>query len=372
MSAPLTPPDCDLRDFPRMMLDIIRLRASSFDKIRDDAAWRAGLNLWMSSWHQVPAGSLPNDEDELTSAAGLGRDVRSWRKVKEAALRGWVLADDGLLYHEVVAEIAIEAWLDKLGSRLSSDAGNAKRYGHEFDPARLYGEIRVAAEMLERLNLKSKALRKQHVLKSRKSPDGAPDLLPVGEPAGDPLGSQGNRSDQNGVKRKKDKPSSSAGEPAKPKADRRKPAVEIPEGFPDAEAIAEQQARAREKGANVDASYQAERFRNWAISKAQRYADWRAAWRNWMVKAIAEAPKTGGARPALEAVWSGPAEVRAAVRRSLEKPDYADSYLKHCHADEAAKELTTQNGVVADILRKQCGRALSDIGWRVLVKGRAA
>lgn len=372
MSLPLTPAECDLRDFPRMMLDITRLRASKFDTIRDDAAWRAGLNLWMSSWHQVPAGSLPTDDDELTKAAGLGRDVRSWRKVKALALRGWELADDGLLYHEVVAEIVLEAWLDKLGSRLSSDAGNAKRYGHEFDPAPLYADIRSAAAMLERLNRKSKALRKQHVMKSRKASADAPDGLPLGASVGVQPGSQGNRTDQNGVERKKDKPSSSAPDGAKGKASRRKPAVAIPADFPTSEAIAEQQAKARTAGANIDAAYEAERFRNWAQGKDQRFADWAAAWRNWMAKAIKDAPKASGAGPQIELVWDGPTEVREAVRASLERPEYADSYLKFCAATPAEKVVSTENGFVADLLRKQCGGALSRIGWRVLVKGRAA
>ena len=74
--TPLTPTRCDLRDFPRMMLDITRLRSSEFDTTLDDAAWRAGVNLWMSAWHQVPAASLQNDDASLAKAAGLGRDDR--------------------------------------------------------------------------------------------------------------------------------------------------------------------------------------------------------------------------------------------------------------------------------------------------------
>ena len=43
--------------------------------------------------------------------------------------------DDGRLYHPVVAEFALGAWLEKLARRLSSGAGNAKRWGQEFDSA---------------------------------------------------------------------------------------------------------------------------------------------------------------------------------------------------------------------------------------------
>ncbi|WP_292041104.1 MULTISPECIES: hypothetical protein, partial [unclassified Brevundimonas] len=81
-----------------------------------------------------------------------------------------------------------------------------------------------------------------------------------------------------------------AGQPAEPT--RRKPKRAIPDGFPTAEAIAEQQTKARSVGANLDVANQAERFRNWAISNDARYVDWAATWRNWCDRAIKNAPKT--------------------------------------------------------------------------------
>lgn len=189
--APLTPPGCDISDFPRMMLDIHRLRGSSFDATLNDSAWRAGLNLWMTAWHQVPAASLDQSEEELTKAAGLGRDLKTWRKVKDVALRGWRAADDGRIYHETLAELALEAWIDKLGQRLSSTAGNAKRHKLEFAPGPIYDDIRAAAEHLRVLNPRSRSLTKQLVLKAIAGGD---DLPPgdVGVPPGVPSGSQGN------------------------------------------------------------------------------------------------------------------------------------------------------------------------------------
>ena len=192
MTAPLTPSGCDISDFPRMMLDIHRLRGSGFDATLNDAAWRAGLNLWMTAWHQVPAASLDGSDEELTKAAGLGRDVKTWRKVSAVALRGWVRADDGRLYHETLAELALEAWIDKLGQRLSSTAGNAKRHKLEFEPAPIYADIRAAAECLAVLNPRSRSLSKQLVLKAV---SGLPPDLPPGEhsvPPGVLSGSQGN------------------------------------------------------------------------------------------------------------------------------------------------------------------------------------
>jgi hypothetical protein len=193
----LTPPDCDLRDFPRMMIDIQRLRGSGFDAITDDSAWRAGVNLWLTAWHQVPAASLDDDEASLAKAAGLGRDLRTWRKVQDLALKGWVRCQDGRLYHETIAEIALEAWIEKLGRRLSSGAGNANRYGREFDPAPVNADIAKAAELLTAINPKSKALSRQHVVKaSTGTPIGVPPG-PKKPPAGSPPGSQEKRREGN-------------------------------------------------------------------------------------------------------------------------------------------------------------------------------
>lgn len=191
-TEPLTPACCDLSDFPRMMLDIRRLRGSSFDATLNDAAWRAGLNLWMTAWHQIPAGSLEDTEAELTKAAGLGRDVKTWRKLRADALRGWVKCSDGLLYHETIAEIALEAWIDKLGQRLSSGAGNAKRHGIDFDPAPIVDDVKVAAEMLARLNPKSRHMSKSHVVRALAGLPPGETKPPTGKPARTPVRSQGN------------------------------------------------------------------------------------------------------------------------------------------------------------------------------------
>ena len=114
---PMTSPDCDLRDFPFMPLDITRLFNSEFHARANDAEWRAGLTLWLKSFHQVPAGSIPDDEVSLTRLAELGRDVKTWRKVKEIALYGWVKCSDGRLYHPVVVEKVNEAWDGKRKQR---------------------------------------------------------------------------------------------------------------------------------------------------------------------------------------------------------------------------------------------------------------
>ncbi|WP_454703435.1 DUF1376 domain-containing protein [Achromobacter pestifer] len=125
MPAPLTPADCDLRDFAFMPLDVARLRDSDLAIQVGAEEFRAAVLLWCAAWHQVPAASLPDDDKALAALAGYGRVVAEWRKHREGALYGWVKCDDGRLYHPVVAEKARDAWqakhkhaYDKLSDRV--------------------------------------------------------------------------------------------------------------------------------------------------------------------------------------------------------------------------------------------------------------
>jgi hypothetical protein len=226
--APLTPADCDLSDFPRMMIDIRRLRTSAFDGIADDAAWRAGLNLWMSGFHSVPAAALDDDEGSLCKAAGLGRDVKMWRKIKTAAMRGWVLCSDGRWYHETVAEFVLEAWIGKLTQRLSSGAGNAKRHGTEFDPEPVRLAIVNAAALLTALNPASKTLPKASSHISRQAPVGT-GLGCRQEPDAAPTGSQ-ETGTGTGIKKQKEAPLRGP-EVSPPKT----VPIQIPEWMPEAQ-----------------------------------------------------------------------------------------------------------------------------------------
>lgn len=129
LPAPPIPADVDLRDFPFTPLFRARLFGSTFHARATDSEWRAGVTLWLKSWDQVPAGSLPDDEIALCRLAELGRDIRSWRKVKERALHGWVKCSDGRLYHAVVAESVLEAWARRRSASSKGKAGASKRWG---------------------------------------------------------------------------------------------------------------------------------------------------------------------------------------------------------------------------------------------------
>lgn len=108
---PMTPPDCDLRDFPAMLLDVVRLRDSELSAGESAEAFRAAVLSWCVSWHQLPAGSLPNDDAKLAYLLGYGRDLTTWRAARAAGgMHGWVLCSDGRLYHPFVAEKVMALW----------------------------------------------------------------------------------------------------------------------------------------------------------------------------------------------------------------------------------------------------------------------
>ena len=125
---PLTPAGCDLRNFREMPIDVPRLLGS--DLVHDEspeACWSAML-LWCVSWHEVPAGSIPDNDDWLAKRAGYwhkGKLDPTWHEVRKGALHGWIKCSDGRLYHPVLAEKVNVAWFskhrhahDKLGERI--------------------------------------------------------------------------------------------------------------------------------------------------------------------------------------------------------------------------------------------------------------
>lgn len=124
LPLPLTPPECDLRDYPWMPIDCTRLLTSETWMLGTDSERVAALTLWIKSWHQQPAGSLPDNDRML---AVLSDNARGWGKVREHAMRGWIKCSDGRLYHPVVCEKAAEAWALKLAQRARTEAARAAR-----------------------------------------------------------------------------------------------------------------------------------------------------------------------------------------------------------------------------------------------------
>lgn len=136
ITSPLTPPDCDLRDFAFMPLDVVRLRDSDLAATESAESFRSAVLLWCASWHQIPAASLPNDDRILANLAGFGRVIKEWIKIKQGALRGWVICSDGRLYHPVIAEKANEAFRRKLEQLWKTECARIKKHNqrHEKTP----------------------------------------------------------------------------------------------------------------------------------------------------------------------------------------------------------------------------------------------
>lgn len=110
-----------------MPLHVARLRDSDLAaEAHPEACWYAVM-LWSASWHQIPAGSLPDNETILARLCGLGRDLKTFRKHRADAMRGFVLCDDGRLYHPVVAEQALAAWESKRQQRWRSECARIKK-----------------------------------------------------------------------------------------------------------------------------------------------------------------------------------------------------------------------------------------------------
>jgi hypothetical protein len=125
---PLVGPGVDLRDFAFVPIYRARLFGSAFHAKANDAEWRAGMTLWLKSWDQRPAGSLPTDDVELCRLAEFGRDMDAWLSVKSRALHNWVECSDGRLYHPVVAEVVNTAWVRKRKASIKGMAGAAAKW----------------------------------------------------------------------------------------------------------------------------------------------------------------------------------------------------------------------------------------------------
>ncbi len=138
----------DLRAFAFMPLDLAELFNSDTWMLacRTPFAAAACINLWGRAWHQVPAGSLPDDEALLAVYAG----VPDWAAVRDIALRGFVKADDGRLYHKKLCAKVKNAWAERRSyadfcksQKKKSQKGHAKRWGNKKDLDHARGHART-------------------------------------------------------------------------------------------------------------------------------------------------------------------------------------------------------------------------------------
>lgn len=145
LAEPLTPPDCDLRSSGMvfMPLDVGRMMDSDQFAMATGEEFKAAMALYAKAWLQVPAASLPSDDRVLAHLAG-GYTPRRWRKVKDVAMRGWILCTDGRLYHPVIAEFAHDAW--EKSKHTISDTTPTRRVSSNAERQRRYRERQKMAK----------------------------------------------------------------------------------------------------------------------------------------------------------------------------------------------------------------------------------
>jgi hypothetical protein len=128
LPKPPIPAGVDLHDFSFTPVFRLQLFRSTFHAQASDAEWRAGVTLWLRSWDQIPAGSLPDNDVELCRLAELGRDQRTWKRLKQMALHGWYICSDSRLYHRVVAEGVMAAFVRRKAAAEKGKIGASRRW----------------------------------------------------------------------------------------------------------------------------------------------------------------------------------------------------------------------------------------------------
>lgn len=129
LPAPLSDETVDVSGIAGFILDTVKLLSSELVAISTGDEFKAAAMLWCRAWQQQPPGSLPDDERVLASFAGIGNDMKKWRKVGPMAMRGFIKCSDGRWYHPVLTADAKRAAKNRQQKR---DA-IAKRYTRDTD-----------------------------------------------------------------------------------------------------------------------------------------------------------------------------------------------------------------------------------------------
>jgi hypothetical protein len=254
---PLVPPGTDLSKFDWLPLNVEHLLASELVAIGTPEECWAALMLWCRAWQQIPAGSLPNDERVLASFSGAGK---RWSRVREIALRGFILCSDGRLYHRYLCTWVLRAQMKREATRKRVEAWRATR-DQERVVTRYNGVTEHdgnAVVTLEREREIEKEIERE---REKEKVDLDSDVVGV-------------RSPRRGARLQQD--------------------VELSPDW----AEAAQDARMRAALPDVDLATEFEKFRNYWLSKSGQNGtklDWKRTWVNWVLSA--SPPRNGGGTP---------------------------------------------------------------------------
>lgn len=239
----------DVQCLPYMPLQIERLRKSKAwlrCKRNPEIAFYM-VNLWMRAWHEIPAGSIEDDDDVLADAAMCSPE--KWELLKDDILHGWERRD-GRVWHSTVTEIATES------------AGKLRRNKTRTAAAREAREQQRQSSVTELVTA--------HVTDDV--------TVSVTEPEGKGREEKRIKETPDGVSKK---------HAVRLSADWQCPSEWIDEaveaGLSRPKALAE-----------------AERMKNWSLSNPKgAKLNWHAAWKNWYTDKLDQPKKTGTTKAAL-------------------------------------------------------------------------
>jgi uncharacterized protein YdaU (DUF1376 family) len=126
----------------RFEVDMERFKRSDTWKLAKTGTVRAALLLlWAEAWQESPCGTLPND-DELI-ALTIDMPAATFAKHRSVLMRGWSLADDGRLYHDIITDRVL-AMLEKRAKDAKRAADNrARQAAKKVSPTEVTGASRV-------------------------------------------------------------------------------------------------------------------------------------------------------------------------------------------------------------------------------------
>jgi Protein of unknown function (DUF1376) len=111
----MTSPECDCTDLDSFLLNVERLMASELVALSSHEVIGAALLLWCRAWKQVPAASLPDDDN--VNAAFAKMRLSRFKKLKNEIMRGFAKCSDGRLYHRTLAAVSMESYEKKIKFR---------------------------------------------------------------------------------------------------------------------------------------------------------------------------------------------------------------------------------------------------------------
>lgn len=141
---PRSSPDCDMRGLEWMPLHVVDLPDSDLYLFSTGDEFKAAVTLMCKSWRQVPAGSLPNNDEVLAMLSG----ARDWTMVKAMAMREWVLCSDGRWYHPRIAAKAMEALPGRQEFAEKKTAEAQRKERERKDRKDLFAVLRAAGIVL--------------------------------------------------------------------------------------------------------------------------------------------------------------------------------------------------------------------------------